>query len=167
MEPNFASFIRFQGVLHDSGVLFSEFWNFYKLKNGDLISGGNQFCRKSELFGPAFCISVLKVLRTQILRHSLDFNAFCLIQEWLLKFGQIKVGGRNFWGEQIMQKVRTTWSFLLSFNLNVLWIQILQHTPPESRIFQWTSKILKFFILNTILSFKNNWILRQFPSLNF
>ena len=28
--------------------------------------------------------------------------------------------------------------------------------PPKSRIFQWTSKILKFFILNTILSFKSN-----------
>ena len=145
MEPNFASFIRFQGVLHDSGVLFSEFWNFYKLKNGDLISGGNQFCRKSELFGPAFCISVLKVLRTQILRHSLDFNAFCLIQEWLLKFGQIKVGGRNFWGEQIMQKVRTTWSFLLSFNLNVLWIKILQHPPPWKSDFSVNLQNIKVF----------------------
>ena len=28
--------------------------------------------------------------------------------------------------------------------------------PPKSRIFHWTSKILKFFILNTILSFKGN-----------
>ena len=52
MDPNSSSFIRFQCILHDSGVLFSESWNFYKLKKGDLISGGNQFCRKSELFGP-------------------------------------------------------------------------------------------------------------------
>ena len=28
--------------------------------------------------------------------------------------------------------------------------------PPKSQIFQWTAKILKFFILNTILSFKSN-----------
>ena len=56
MDPNSSSFIRFQCILHDSGVLFSESWNFYKLKRGDLISGGNQFCRKSELFGPPFLL---------------------------------------------------------------------------------------------------------------
>ena len=78
LDPNSLSFIRFQCILHDSGVLFSESWNFYKLKRGDLISGGNQFCRMSELFGPPFCISILKVLWTQILRHALHFNAFCI-----------------------------------------------------------------------------------------
>ena len=79
-DPNSSSFIRFQCILHDSGVLFSESWNFYKLKKGDLISGWNQFCRKSELFGPPFCISILKVFQTQILPHSLDLNAFFMIQ---------------------------------------------------------------------------------------
>ena len=53
---DFLSFIRFQWILYDSAVLFSESWNFYNLTRGDLISGGNQFCRKSELFGPPFCI---------------------------------------------------------------------------------------------------------------
>ena len=81
VDPNSWSFIRFQCILHDSGVLFSESWNFYKLKRGDLISGGNQFCRMSELFGPPFCISILKVLLTQILHHSLDFSQFCINQE--------------------------------------------------------------------------------------
>ena len=81
MDPNFSWFIRFQGILHDSGVLLSEFWNFYKLKSGEKISGGNEFHRKSELFGPPFCISILKVLQTQILWHSLYFNAFCMIKE--------------------------------------------------------------------------------------
>ena len=33
-----SSFIRFQSILHDSGVLFSESSNFYKLKRGDLMS---------------------------------------------------------------------------------------------------------------------------------
>ena len=51
MDPNSLSLYRFQCILHDSGVLFSESWNFYKLKRRDLISGGNQFCRISELFG--------------------------------------------------------------------------------------------------------------------
>ena len=82
LDPNSLSFIRFQCILHDSGVLFSESWNFYKLKRGDLISWGNQFCRKSELFGPRFCISILKTFWTQILCHSLDFNAFYMIQEY-------------------------------------------------------------------------------------
>ena len=37
---------------------------------------------KTELFGPSFCISILKVLKTKILGHSLDFAAFCMIQEY-------------------------------------------------------------------------------------
>ena len=81
MDPNSSSFIRSQCILHDWVVLFSEFWNFYKLKRGDLISRGNQFCRTFELFGPPFCISMLKVLWTQILRHSLDFSPMCMNQE--------------------------------------------------------------------------------------
>ena len=85
MDPNFSWFIRFQGILHDSGVLLSEFWNFYKLKSGEKISGGNEFHRKSELFGPPFCISILKVLWTQIFRYSLYFNAFHLIQEYFFQ----------------------------------------------------------------------------------
>ena len=82
IDPNSSSLIRFQCILHDSGVLFSESWNFYKLKRGDLISGGNEFCRMSELFGPPFCISILKALLTQILCHSLNFNALCMIHEY-------------------------------------------------------------------------------------
>ena len=75
-DPDPLSFLRFSCILHDSGVLFSKSWNFYKLKRRDLISGREQFCRKSELFGPPFCITILKISGTQILFHSLDFNAF-------------------------------------------------------------------------------------------
>ena len=82
MDPNLSSFIRFQCIPHGSVLPLSESWNFYKLKMGDLISWGNQFCRKSELFGPPFCISILKVLCSQIHRHSLDFNALVMIQEY-------------------------------------------------------------------------------------
>ena len=107
LDPNSSLFIRFQCILHGSGVPFSGYWKFYKLKRGDRISGENQFCRKSELLGPPFSISIL----------------------------------------------------------NAVWTQILHHPPPKTRLFQWTSKIWKFFILNTMLSFKSNldhspvWIL--------
>ena len=60
LDPNSLSFIRFQSILHESGRFFSESWNVYKLKSGDRSSGGNQFCRMSELFCRPFCISILK-----------------------------------------------------------------------------------------------------------
>ena len=40
MKPNSLSFIRFQWILHDEGIVFSESSNFYKQKRGSLISGG-------------------------------------------------------------------------------------------------------------------------------
>ena len=82
MDRNPSSFIRFQCILHDSGELFSESWNVYKLKRGNLISKGNQFCKKSELFCPPFCISVLKALWTEIHLHSSHSNVVCMIQEY-------------------------------------------------------------------------------------
>ena len=42
LDPISSSFIIFQCILHGSGVLFEESWNLYKLKRGELISGGNQ-----------------------------------------------------------------------------------------------------------------------------
>ena len=56
LDPNSSSFIRFQCILYDSGVLLSGFSNLYKLKRRDLISGGNQFFRTSWLFAPPFSI---------------------------------------------------------------------------------------------------------------
>ena len=50
---------------------------------GDQISGENQFCGKSELFGPPFCVSISNDLRTQILHPLLDFNEFRLIEDYL------------------------------------------------------------------------------------
>ena len=43
----------------------------------------------------------------------------------------------------------------LPFQAILLYIWFFMN-PPKSQIFQWTTKILKFFIINTILSFKNN-----------
>ena len=94
MDPNLASFIRFQWIPDGSVVPLSESWNFCKLKIGDLISWGNQFCRKSELFGPPFCISILKVLLTQVLCYSLDFNAFLLNLEYFCQSIEIPTNER-------------------------------------------------------------------------
>ena len=72
-----------------------------------------------ELFGPPFCISILKVLWTQILCHSLDFSPFCMNRETflrVLKFLQIKEGGPKFLGEPILQNIWIIWSPLLYFN---------------------------------------------------
>ena len=81
LDPNSSSIIRFRCIVDDSGGLFSESIIFYKLKRGYLISGTDQFCRKSELFGPPFSISILKILWTQILCHSLDSNTFYMTKE--------------------------------------------------------------------------------------
>ena len=100
MDPNSSSFIRFQCILHDAGALFSESWNFYRLKKGDLISGANQSWGRSELLGyPVFYFNF---------KRFMDPNSASL------------------------------------------------PPPPKSQIFQWTFKILKFFIRNTIWSFKSN-----------
>ena len=108
MDRNSLPLISFQCISYDSGVLLPWFSNFYKLKRTDLISGVNQFCRISELFGPPFCISILKVLWIQILGHSLDFSPFCMNEEDFSQSPeilQIKEGGPNFWGEPILQNV--------------------------------------------------------------
>ena len=92
---------------------------YLQIKEVDLIFGGNQFWKKSELFLTPFCISILKVLSSKFLRHSLDFNAFCMIKENFSQSFEISTnwrGGSNFWGEPILQKVLIIWSSLLYFN---------------------------------------------------
>ena len=81
LDPIFSSLIRFQWTLHDSGTFFWALSNFYKLNSWDLIFEGNQICGKSELYDLHFCISIWKVLYTQIFRHSSDFNVFYMIPE--------------------------------------------------------------------------------------
>ena len=95
MEPNSLSFIRSQCILHDWGELFWESWNFCKLKRGDLFFWGNQFCKKSEVFGAPFCIWILKVLQNQIHCHSLDFNALCMIWEYFSQSLEISTNIRG------------------------------------------------------------------------
>ena len=82
VDQNSASFNRFQWILRDLRVIFAPCWNFYKLKRWGVISGGNQCCRKSDLFGSPFCFSILKILCPQFHSHSIDSNASCMIQEY-------------------------------------------------------------------------------------
>ena len=56
-DPNSSSFIRFQCILHDSAVLFPNFWNLLKLKRSLFFGGTNS---AELLFGPPFCISILE-----------------------------------------------------------------------------------------------------------
>ena len=80
MDENSSSFIRFQFILHESGRLFSGSWNFYKLKRGELISGENQFCRMSELFGRPLLYFNFKSFPDP---NSSSFIAFqCILHDW-------------------------------------------------------------------------------------
>ena len=51
----------------------------------NLISCGEPILLKAEFFGPLFCISLLEVLSSKILCHSLDFNAFSMIQKYFFQ----------------------------------------------------------------------------------
>ena len=51
-DQNFPSFIRFQSFLHESEVLFSKSWNFYKLKRRDLISWRTNFAERVNYLVP-------------------------------------------------------------------------------------------------------------------
>ena len=78
IDPNSSSFIAFQCILHDSGVRFSESWNFQKSKSEDLISGENQFSRMSQLFGPPSIFQFQKFSRPKFF----SFIAFqCILHD--------------------------------------------------------------------------------------
>ena len=84
--------------------------------------GRNQFRRTAELLRPSFCISILKVSRTQIHCQLLDFSAFCMIQEYLSKSIQIS---KNFYGEPILKDDWIIWIPFCIPIFKVLWTQIL------------------------------------------
>ena len=46
LDPNSLSFIRFQFILQDAGVIFPGSWNFYKLNWWNLISGVKAILQK-------------------------------------------------------------------------------------------------------------------------
>ena len=108
VDPKSLSFTEFQCILHDSRVLFSGSWNFSKLKNGDLISGGTQFCRKSELFDPPFCRKEQNCKTSKEQNSSSLIKFQCILDDWeeilsdVSNFYKLKrevliSGGNQFW----------------------------------------------------------------------
>ena len=148
-NPNSSSFSRFQCILYDSAVLLSVFSNFPKLKRGDLISWENQFCKMAELFGPPFCISIWEIWGTQILRHSVDFNAFYMIQQyfWSVFLNFLKLKRRDLisWGNQFC---RTAELFGPPFCISIweIWgTQILRHSLPFNAFYMIQQYFCQFF----------------------
>lgn len=80
-DPNSASLIRFQCILHGSEVFFSLFKNFLKLTRGDLISWEEGILQNDWIICFPFCTYILEIWRTQTLHHWSDFNAFYIIQQ--------------------------------------------------------------------------------------
>ena len=105
---------------------------FLHIKEGDLISGENQFCSKSELFDLPFCISILKFSRTRILRHSLDFSAFCIIQEYFSETFKISINWRGrtkfLGGNQFCRTAELFGSRLCISISKVLWTNVFRHS---------------------------------------
>ena len=120
VDPNSLQFISFQCILYDSGVLLSGFSNLYKVKMGNLISVGSQFCRISELFGPPSLFQFKSFLDP----NSSPFISFqCILYDSGVLFSgfsnlyKLKRGGFNFWVEPSFQNVWIIWSHLLYLNL--------------------------------------------------
>ena len=132
MNPNSSSFIRFQGISPDTGVLFHEPWNFYKLKRGHLISWGEPILHNVWIiWSPLLCFNFKSFMNPN---SSLFIRFQCIghvarvlfLEPW--NFYKLKRGGPTLYGEPILQKVWIIWSppfcFLI---LKVLWSQILRH----------------------------------------
>lgn len=72
--------IRFQYILHDLAVIFSDFQNFGQLKRGDLIYWGkNNSAKWLYYLVLPICIPISKIWRTPVLCLSLDLNVFYMI----------------------------------------------------------------------------------------
>ena len=82
MNPNSSSFVRAQKKV------FSDFWNFYKLKRGHLISRGSN-SEESLIYLVPRSVFQFQFSKIEILCCSLDFNAFCMIQEYLSQILEI------------------------------------------------------------------------------
>ena len=123
-DPSSSSFIRLQRVLHDSGLVFSVFWNFLKLKRGDLISWGEPILQNSWIIW-----SPLLYFNFRNLKHpnSSSFIRFqCVLHDWALVFSvfwnfvELKRGDLISLGEPILQNGWIIWSPLLYFNFRNL-----------------------------------------------
>ena len=141
------------------GNTFLRVLKFLKIKAGWPHFWVKQFCRKSQLFGSPFCISILNVWQTHFLRHSLGSmhsawlrSTFCEV----FKFLQIKEGGPSFWGQPILQKV----NYLVPPSV----FQFLKFYGPNFIAIHYIS-VLSAWLRNTLWSlFKYLWIKEGRPN---
>ena len=114
MNPNSSSLIRFQGISPDTGVIFHEPWNFYKLKRGHQISWGEPILNNVWIiWSPLLCFNFKSFMDPN---SSLFITFQCIghvarvlfLEPW--NFNKLKRVGPNFYGEPILQKVWVIWS---------------------------------------------------------
>ena len=94
MDPNFSSFIIFQWVLNDSGVLFSESWNFYMVKEWGRSFWVEPILQQVWIIWSPLLYFNFKSFMETISSHLLDFNAFCIIQEYFSRSLEISTNYR-------------------------------------------------------------------------
>ena len=108
-DPNSSSLSRFQWILHDSGVLFSDFWNSHTFKKGDLISWGKGTNSVEWLnYSSPLLYFNFKSLKDT---NSSSFSRFqCILHDSGIllsdfkNFHKLKKGDQISWGEPILQK---------------------------------------------------------------
>ena len=129
---------------------FSNFWNFYRRKCSEVNSGGKQFWKRSELFGPPLLYFNIKRFKDP---NSLSFIRLqCILLDsgvpssgfW--NFYKLKRGGPNLWGKQILEKIWIIWYPQLYFKFQNL-------NNPNS------SSCIRFqcILLDWVVPFSNVW----------
>ena len=123
-HPNSSSSSRFQCILHDLVALFSIFWNFLKLKRGDLISWGEPILQNCWIIWSPLLYFNFKNLRDPNSLSSSRFQCILHDSEVLFSFFSnfLKLNRRDIisWGEPILQNGWIIWSPLLYFNFKNL-----------------------------------------------
>ena len=123
-DPNSSSFITFLCIRHDSAVLLSVFWNFLKLKMGDLLFWGEPILQSGWVicsFLLYFNYKNLKDLncasfiRFQCILH---YSAVLLSVFWI--FLKLKSVDQISWEETILQNGWIIWSCFLYFSFKYL-----------------------------------------------
>ena len=98
-------FVRFQFILHDSRVLFSKSWNFYKLTRVNLISGGETILQNVWfIWSPLLYLDFksfmdtisLAFIRFQFILQRFRSNFLIILKFLQIKEGDLIFGGNSF-----------------------------------------------------------------------
>ena len=83
-DLNSLSFIRFKCILYDSGELFSDISNFYKLKRADLISLGEPILENGWIIWSPFLYLNFKIFKYPDSFTVIRFQ--CILHDWGVLF---------------------------------------------------------------------------------